>query len=122
MDVPDAGYRHIARCQRLESLILMYCRETTDAATEHIGGHDDSQEILRELHQDHGPHAGDPRGNLFARERSAHWIVGVTNAGIAAMARLPNLRELGLDGLHNVTPDVVTVFPRSTSACRYSAQ
>ena len=38
MDVPDAGYRHIGKCDRLESLILMYCRDTTDAATEHITG------------------------------------------------------------------------------------
>ncbi len=36
MDVPDDGYRHIGRCDRLESLVLMYCRETTDAATEHL--------------------------------------------------------------------------------------
>ena len=38
MDVPDAGYRHIGKCEQLESLILMYCRDTTDAATEHITG------------------------------------------------------------------------------------
>ena len=38
MDVPDAGYRHIGRCRELESLILMYCRDTTDAATEHLTG------------------------------------------------------------------------------------
>ena len=38
MDVPDAGYRHIGKCAALESLILMYCRDTTDAATEHITG------------------------------------------------------------------------------------
>src|SRR5262249_34871391 len=36
MDVPDAGYRHVGKCEQLESLILMYCRDTTDAATEHI--------------------------------------------------------------------------------------
>src|SRR5262249_8696450 len=35
-DVPDDGYRHIARCTQLEDLILMYCRETTDVATQHI--------------------------------------------------------------------------------------
>ena len=29
MDIPDEGYRHIARCRELESLILMYCRETS---------------------------------------------------------------------------------------------
>ena len=38
MDVPDAGFRHVGRCERLESLWLMYCRETTDAATEQIAG------------------------------------------------------------------------------------
>ena len=38
MDVPDAGYRHIGKCEQLESLILMYCRDTTDAATEQIAG------------------------------------------------------------------------------------
>ena len=38
MDVPDAGYRHVGRCEQLESLILMYCRDTTDVATEHITG------------------------------------------------------------------------------------
>src|SRR5262249_42731273 len=36
MDVPDEGYRHIGRCDGLESLVLMYCRDTTDRATEHI--------------------------------------------------------------------------------------
>src|SRR4029078_4594029 len=35
MDVPAAAYRHVGRCANLESLILMYCRDTTDAATEH---------------------------------------------------------------------------------------
>jgi hypothetical protein len=38
MDVPDEGYRHVGRCERLESLVLMYCRDTTDVATEHIAG------------------------------------------------------------------------------------
>lgn len=28
MDVGDDGFRHIARCRQLESLILMYCRDT----------------------------------------------------------------------------------------------
>jgi hypothetical protein len=36
MDIPDKGYRHIALCAGLESLILMYCRETGDVATEHL--------------------------------------------------------------------------------------
>ena len=56
MDVPDAGYRHIGRCERLESLILMYCRDTTDAATEHITGLRQSLVLLQQLHDDHRSH------------------------------------------------------------------
>ena len=49
MDVPDAGYRHVGKCAQLESLILMYCRETTDAATEHITGLDQLSYYLRAM-------------------------------------------------------------------------
>ena len=38
MDVPDEGFRHVGRCERLEELWLMYCRDTGDAATERIAG------------------------------------------------------------------------------------
>ena len=38
MDVSDDGFRHVGRSQQLESLILMYCRDTTDVATSHIVG------------------------------------------------------------------------------------
>src|SRR5258705_7906902 len=38
MDVSDDGFRHIGRCQQLESLTLMYCRDTGDVATSHIVG------------------------------------------------------------------------------------
>ena len=58
MDVPDAGYRHVGRCATLESLILMYCRDTTDAATEHITGLSKLIVLLQQLHDDHRSHAG----------------------------------------------------------------
>ena len=38
MDVPDDGFRHVGRCEQLEALWCMYCRDTGDAATEHIAG------------------------------------------------------------------------------------
>ena len=38
MDVHDDGFRHVGRCEALEALWCMYCRSTTDAATEHIAG------------------------------------------------------------------------------------
>jgi hypothetical protein len=38
IDVPDEGFRHVGGCTRLEKLTCMYCRDTGDAATEHIAG------------------------------------------------------------------------------------
>ena len=38
MDVPRRGVPHVGRCAELESLVLMYCRDTTDAATAHLTG------------------------------------------------------------------------------------
>ena len=110
MDVPDEGYRHVGRCERLESLVLMYCRETTDAATEQIAGlsrltsyhasytriTDRSMEIL----------AGMP-----SLERvSFYGCPGVTNLGVAALARLPRLREVDISG-PNITREGLAVFP-----------
>ena len=38
MDVSDDGFRHVGRCERLEELWCMYCRDTGDTATEHVSG------------------------------------------------------------------------------------
>src|SRR5262249_11886896 len=38
MDVSDDGFRHVGLCVQLEKLTCMYCRDTGDAATEHIAG------------------------------------------------------------------------------------
>ncbi|HEY6209835.1 MAG TPA: hypothetical protein VIW28_12295 [Gemmatimonadales bacterium] len=111
MDVPDTGYRHIGRCDHLEALILMYCRDTTDRATEHIVG-------LRELRNyfasytritDGTPELLSGISSLESVEFSA--CAGLTNKGIAALARLPRLREVRVDGMRRVTPEVVAAFP-----------
>lgn len=114
MDVPDDGYRYIGRCERLESLVLMYCRDTTDAATEHIAGlprlkkyfasytkiTDRSMEIL---------------GGMTSLESiSFYGCPGVTNAGVVALARLPRLRELQVSG-PQITPECAAAFPASVS-------
>src|SRR5262249_44890861 len=36
--VKDDGFRHVGRCEKLEKLTCMYCRDTTDIATGHITG------------------------------------------------------------------------------------
>ena len=114
MDIPDAGYRHVGKCEQLESLILMYCRDTTDAATEHITG-------LRKLSYyfnsyttitDRTPEL---LGGMDSLERvtfdACH---GLTNAGVARLARLPRLRELRVSG-RMVTPAVVGTFPAAVT-------
>ena len=110
MDVPDAGYRHVGRCEQLESLILMYCRDTTDAATEHITG-------LRHLSYyfnsyttitDRTPEL---LSTMVALERiTFDTCHGLTNDGVARLARLPALRELRVSG-RGITSAVSAAFP-----------
>lgn len=109
MDVPDAGYRHIGRCERLESLILMYCRDTTDAATENITG-------LSRLSYYFNSYTTitDRTPELLSGMASLERITfdachNLTNAGVAHLARLPKLRELRVSG-RGVASDVAPVF------------
>jgi hypothetical protein len=112
MDVNDVGFRHIARCTNLEKLWCMYCRDTGDAATEHIAGLD------LELY-----YAGKTRitdrslqilGRMHSLEKIELWEIGaITDAGIAALSALPNLRELSIEGSPNVTRAGLDVLPRT---------
>jgi hypothetical protein len=109
MDIPDARYRHIGACEHLESLILMYCRDTTDAATEHITS-------LRELSYyfnsyttitDRTPELLSTMDSLERIELdSCHWL---TNEGVRKLARLPNLARITVSG-RQLTPDVLRAF------------
>ena len=98
MDIPDAGYQHIGRCDLLESLVLMYCRDTSDAATEHLTG-------LRHLLKYFASYTQitDRTPELLSRMESLEQVTfdscaGLTNAGISHLARLPRLRELRVSG------------------------
>jgi hypothetical protein len=110
MDVPDEGYRHIGKCEKLESLILMYCRDTTDAATQHITG-------LGNLSYYFNSYTAitDRTPELLAGMESLERITfdschGLTNPGVARLAHLPRLRELRVSG-RGITPDVAAAFP-----------
>jgi len=110
MDVPDEGYRHVGRCEQLESLILMYCRDTTDAATQHITG-------LRNLSYYFNSYTTitDRTPELLSTMESLERITfdachGLTNAGVARLARLPKLRELRVSG-RGVTSGIRAAFP-----------
>jgi hypothetical protein len=110
IDVQDAGFSHIGRCERLERLTCMYCRDTTDAATEHIAGlrltyyyagltqiTDRSLEIL---------------GRMSSLEQVEFYECNhVTDAGLVFLAGLPRLRSVAVDGLPGVTLEGTRVFP-----------
>ena len=113
MDVPDDGYRHIGKCERLESLILMYCRETTDVATEHIAA---LPRLVRYFASytkitDRTP---DILGTMSSLERvEFSSCAGLTSAGIAKLARLPKLREVSVGGMPRVSSEISAAFPAS---------
>lgn len=114
----DSAFAHIGRCQRLERLTCMYCRETTDAATEQIRAlrikyyyagltkiTDRSFEIL---------------GGMPSLEQvELYECNGVTDAGLVFLARLPQLRQVALDTLPGVTLEGTRVFPEHVRV-RYS--
>ncbi len=108
--VTDEGFRHIGRCERLERLSCMYCRDTTDVATGHIAG-------LALKHYYAGlTKITDRSLELLGRMASLETVElyetkGVTDAGIACLADLPRLREVSLSGLPNVTLAGTAVFP-----------
>ncbi len=118
IDVQDDGFRHVGACPRLERLTCMYCRDTTDIATEHIARlplnyyyagltqiTDRSLEVL---------------GRMLSLEQvELYECKGVTDAGLVFLAGLPRLREVHLDGLPGVTLQGTRVF-RGNVRVKYS--
>lgn len=109
IDIEEEQYHHIARCPRLESLVLMYCRETGDRATEQITGMslkryfasynritDRTPELLS--------------GIATLEEVTFDSCAGLTNAGIMALTGLPGLRKLAVSGMPNVTRAALAGF------------
>ncbi len=118
IDVLDAGFVHVGRCQKLVRLTCMYCRDTTDAATEQITRlpltyyyagltriTDRSLELL---------------GRIASLEQVEFYECnGITDAGLPFLATLPRLREVALEGLPGVTLEGTRVFPAHVRV-RYS--
>ncbi|HEY2376299.1 MAG TPA: hypothetical protein VGH98_10035 [Gemmatimonadaceae bacterium] len=112
MDIPDTGYRHIGRCERLESLVLMYCRDTTDAATEHLTKLPGLSYYFNSYTT-----ITDRTPELLSTMDSLERITfdachGLTNSGVAKLERLPKLRELRVAG-RGVTSEVSKAFTAS---------
>jgi hypothetical protein len=118
IDVPDSGYRHIGKCAELESLVLMYCRNTTDAATEHLTG-------LTKLKNYFNSYTTitDRTPEILSGMNSLETVTfdachNLTNDGVAKLAQLSNLKVLRVSG-NGLTRDVVKAFS-SRVAVHYS--
>ena len=112
MEVTDDGFRHVGRCRQLESLILMYCRDTGDTATSHMVG----MPKLRKYHAGHTL-ITDKSLELLSRimsleELSFEGCKFITEAGIPFLTTLPNLREISIGGCPRVMRSGVKGFAR----------
>jgi hypothetical protein len=111
MDVSDAGFWHVGQCANLEALWCMYCRETGDAATEHIAG-------LRKLKR---YYAGKTRitdrslqtlSQIPSLEQIELWgCDGLTDTGVAKLSALPALQKITVHDSPQVTSAIETMFP-----------
>jgi len=110
MDVPDEGYRHVAGT-KVESLVLMYCRDTTDRATEHLAKLSTLKKYFVSYNRitDRTPEI--LSGITPLEELTFDSCAGLTNEGIKALARLPNLRHVSVGGMPRVTNAIVPAFP-----------
>ena len=113
MDVGDDGFRHLGRSQQLESLILMYCRDTTDVATGHIV----RMPALKKYHAGYTL-ITDASLEMLSRIKSLEEISFegckfITDAGIPFLTTLPHLREISIGGCPKVTRSGVKGFASS---------
>lgn len=118
IDVTDDGFRHIGRCYRLERLSCMYCRETTDLATEHI----------RDL-QLQSYYAGltqitdrslETLGGMASLECiELYECLHVTDAGLVFLSTLPRLKQFEVSGSPGITLGGTKVFQKGV-VVRYS--
>ena len=118
IDVPDNGFRHVGRCERLEAVRCMYCRDTGDAATAYLA-------TLPRLKTYYA-------GLTQITDRSLEILSGIetlgrvilsacpalTNAGIAKLASLPRPRCAAFDSrgrprdFRDVRPDRLRPAPK----------
>ena len=95
--------------RELDSLILMYCRDTSDLATEHIIGCRSSALISRATRG-----ITDRTPELLSQMDSLEKVTldswQSDECRIGSSDRLPRLRELLVSG-PGITPDIVNAFP-----------
>jgi len=111
MDVSDAGFQQVGACDKLERLWCMYCRETTDAATEQLRGLKRLTTYYAGLTQITDRSLELLSGLATLEEIEFYECKKITDAGLAFLTRLPQLRKLALQGCSEVTLPGTKVFP-----------
>jgi hypothetical protein len=102
MDVTDDGFRHVGRCERLEELWCMYCRETGDKATEQIA--DLKLKSYYAGYTQITDHSLDVLSRMTTLARiDLYGCHGITDAGVHRLTALPHLRHLSMEGCRNLT-------------------
>ena len=113
MDVSDDGFRHVGRCEQLEDLWCMYCRDTGDVAAEHLVNLPKLKTYYAGVTQitDKGLES---LGKISSLEKiEFHHCAKLTNAGLVFLRGLPHLREIKVDGSPAVTREGFVGFPAS---------
>ncbi|MGH9672860.1 MAG: hypothetical protein ACRD44_06725, partial [Bryobacteraceae bacterium] len=119
IDVTDAGFRHVGKCENLGSLYCMYCRDTGDSATAHIGGLQKLETYYAGMTQI-TDRSLEILGRMEALERIEFWqCVAITDAGVAHLAALPKLQQIEIYNSPKVSPNIKQLF-RETVRVLYS--
>ena len=113
MDVSDDGFRHVGHCRQLESLILMYCRDTTDVATQHLQGFSNLKKYHAGYTQITDRSLEMLGGMNSLEELSFEGCKGISDAGIPFLTSLPSLRAISIGGCPKVTRSAISGFASS---------
>jgi hypothetical protein len=119
IDITDHGFRHVGKCENLESLYCMYCRDTGDEATEQLAG----LQHLRKYY------AGMTRitdrsleilSRMDSLENLEFWQCrALTDAGVKHLAALPRLQRIEIHNSPGVSRKITQLFP-ATVRVRHS--
>jgi hypothetical protein len=110
IDVTDDGFRHIGACENLESLYCMYCRDTGDAATEHLRGLQKLRNYYAGMTQITDCSL-ERLGRMEAFEKLEFWqCMSITDAGVAHLATLPRLQRIEIHGSPKVSRSITQLF------------
>jgi hypothetical protein len=119
IDIPDAGFRHVGRCQNMESLSCMYCRDTGDVATGHIAGLSKLRSYYAGMTQI-TDRSLEILGRMETFEKLEFWqCMAITDAGVAHLAGLPKLQQIEIYNSPKVSRSIKQLF-RDTVRVHYT--